>query len=102
MAEGKRKQSTAEYYATHPEAYRKKLAYDKKRNAKPERKKYRAELARERRARGIMGAGGKDVSHTADGGFKLENPSKNRARNGHGSNPRLAPGNGTRKAGKKR
>ena len=89
---------TAKFYANNPEAYRKKLAYDKKRNAKPERKKYRAELARERRARGIMGKGGKDVSHTTGGGFKLEDPKTNRARNGHGNNGRLAPGRGTRKA----
>lgn len=102
MAERKRKRSTAEFYANNPEAYKKKLEYDKKRNARADRKKYRAELARERRARGIMGRGGPDVSHTAGGGFKLENPSKNRARNGHGKNARLAPGNGTRKAPKKR
>jgi hypothetical protein len=98
MAEGKRKRSTAEFYANNPEAYRKKLAYDKKRNAKPERKKYRAELAAERRARGLMGRGGADISHTADGGFRLENPSKNRARNGHNGKSRLSPGKGTRKA----
>jgi hypothetical protein len=98
MAEAKRKRSTADFYASNPEAYAKKLRYDKKRNAKPDRKKYRAELARERRARGIMGKGGPDVSHTAGGGFKLENPSRNRARNGHGNNGRLAPGKGTRRS----
>ncbi|MGA1710422.1 MAG: hypothetical protein ACO4CS_04055 [bacterium] len=95
MAAKKRK--TADFYAKNPEAYKKKLAYDKKRNADPESKKYRAELARERRARGIMGKGGPDVSHTSDGKFKLEDPTKNRARNGHGKNGRLAPGKGTRK-----
>jgi hypothetical protein len=93
-----KKRNTADFYASNPESYKKKLAYDKKRNAKPERKEYRAELARERRARGIMGKGGPDVSHTADGKFKLENPSKNRARNGHGDNGRLAGGKGTKKA----
>lgn len=102
MAEKKKKRSTADFYANNPEAYKKKLAYDKKRNARPDRKEYRAELARERRARGLMGSGGKDVSHTADGGFKLEDSSKNRARNGHGNNGRLAPGKGTRRAPKKR
>jgi hypothetical protein len=96
-----KKRSTADFYASHPEAYKKKLAYDKKRNAKPDRKDYRAELARERRARGIMGKGGPDVSHTAGGGFKLENPSKNRARNGHGNNGRLAPGKGSTKQKKR-
>jgi hypothetical protein len=92
-----KKRSTADFYASNPEAYKKKLAYDKKRNARPDRKEYRAELARERRARGIMGKGGSDLSHTAGGGFRLENPSKNRARNGHGDNGRLAPGKGSRK-----
>jgi len=102
MAEAKKKRSTADFYASNPESYRKKLAYDKKRNARPERKRYRAELARERRARGIMGRGGPDVSHASNGGFKLEDPSKNRARNGHGNNGRLAPGKGTKKSVKKR
>lgn len=101
MAE-KKKRSTADFYAKNPEAYRKKLAYDKRRNASPERKKYRAELARERRARGLMGKGGPDVSHTAGGGFRLESASRNRARNGHGNNARLAPGRGTRRTPKKR
>lgn len=102
MADRKKKRSTADFYANNPESYRKKLAYDKKLNARSEKKKYRAELGRERRARGLMGKGGPDVSHTADGGFKLENPSKNRARNGHGDNARLAPGKGSRKSPKKR
>lgn len=93
-----KKRNTADYYASNPEAYKKKLAYDKKRNARPDRKDYRAELARERRARGIMGKGGADVSHTAGGGFKLENPRTNRARNGHGNNGRLAPGKGTKRS----
>jgi len=88
---------TAEYYKKNPEARKKKAAYDKKYNSSTSRKKYRAELARERRARGIMGKGGKDVSHAAGGGYKLESKSKNRARNGHGKNGRLAPGKGTRK-----
>ena len=89
---------TARYYAKNPKAKAKKYAYDKKRNARPDRKDYRAELARERRARGIMGKGGPDVSHTSDGKFKLENPKTNRARNGHGDNKRLAPGKGTKKS----
>lgn len=92
------KSRSAEFYAKNPEARKKKYAYDKKRNATTERKEYRAELARERRARGIMGKGGPDVSHAAGGGFKLEDPKRNRARNGHGNNGRLAPGKGTKKA----
>jgi len=96
MAAKKRK--TADFYKSNPEAYKKKLAYDKKRNATPARKKYRADLAAERRARGIMGKGGPDVSHVKGGGYKLENAKKNRARNGSGKNARLAKGKGTTKA----
>lgn len=92
------KSKTAKFYASNPEAKAKKYAYDKKRNNKPEQKEYRAELARERRARGMMGKGGADLSHTKDGGFKKEDPSKNRARNGHGKGSKLASGKGTRKA----
>ena len=82
---------SAEYYRKNPKARAKKKAYDTKYHSTPERKKYRADLARERRRRGIMGKGGKDVSHTQGGGYKLESRSKNRARNGHGKNGRLAP-----------
>ena len=89
----KKKRSSADYYKSNPEAYKKKLAYDKKRNAKPSRKKYRAELAKERRARGIMGKGGPDVSHAKGGKFKLENAKKNRGKNG-----RLANGGSARKS----
>lgn len=76
------KKSRAAYYKANPESYRKKLAYDKKRNAKSDQKKYRAELARARRKRGMMGKGGADLSHTKSGGLVKEAPSKNRARNG--------------------
>ena len=37
-----KKRNTADFYASNPESYKKKLAYDKKRNAKPEKKEYRA------------------------------------------------------------
>ena len=89
---------TAKFYAANPAARKKKSAYDKKRNSTVAAKKYRAELAKERRARGIMGKGGKDLSHATGGGYKLESPAKNRARNGHSKNGRLAPGKGTKKA----
>ena len=97
MAE-KKKRKTADYYKSNAAAYKKKLAYDKKYNSNPSKKKYRAELAKERRARGIMGKGGPDVSHAKGGKFKLENASKNRARNGHGKNGRLADGGSSRKS----
>ena len=82
MAARKKPKSSAAYYKANPESYRKKLAADKKRNATSKAKKYRAELARERRKRGIMGKGGPDMSHTKSGKLVAENPRKNRARNG--------------------
>jgi hypothetical protein len=72
---------SAKYYRSNPEARRKKAATDKKVNARPEQREKRAELSKERRRRGIMGRGGKDLSHTKDGRLELEDASKNRARN---------------------
>jgi hypothetical protein len=88
----KNKRRTAAYYASNPEARKKKAAYDKKYHSTPERRKYRAELSAARRSRGIMGRGGSDLSHTSDGRLVTENPSTNRARNGSGNNRRLASG----------
>ena len=62
-------------------APKKKAETDKKFNAKPEQKAKRRELSKERTKRGIMGKGGKDLSHTKSGGLVKEDPSKNRARN---------------------
>ena len=76
------KSRTAKYYAANPKARAKKYAYDKKRNASAKQKKYRAELAKARRKRGMMGKGGADLSHTKNGKLVKEAPSKNRARNG--------------------
>ena len=73
--------NSAEYYRSHPEARKKKMLYDKKYHSTPARKAYRKKLARVRRTKGVMGKGGKDVSHTKSGGFKMESVSKNRARN---------------------
>tara|TARA_B110000211_G_scaffold225139_1_gene276964 strand:+ start:3446 stop:3700 length:255 start_codon:yes stop_codon:yes gene_type:complete len=75
---------SADYYKKNPEAAKKKAAYDKKYHATPARKKYRAELAQDRRDRGIMGKGGKDVSHKKGGGTTLESKRTNRARQGAG------------------
>lgn len=64
-----------------PEAKKHKLEYDTKYQSSPERVKYRVELNRERRRRGIYGSGnGKDVSHTKGGKLTLENEHDNRAR----------------------
>jgi hypothetical protein len=73
---------SAAYYRKNSEAYAKKLAYDTKENKSPADRKYRATLADARRARGVMGKGGPDLSHTKSGRLVKESPSKNRARNG--------------------
>lgn len=93
----KNKRKTAAFYAKNPEARKKKAEYDKEYHSSLKRKKYRAELSRERRSRKIDGKGGGDLSHMTGGGFKRENPSTNRARNGHGNNKRLAPKANVRK-----
>ena len=72
---------TAQYYAKNPKARAKKKAYDTKFHKTAKRRKYRADLNKERRKRGIAGKGGKDVSHKKGGGYTLESASKNRARN---------------------
>jgi hypothetical protein len=73
--------ATAAYYRKNPKARAKKKAYDTKYHKSAKRRKYRADLQKERRRRGIVGKGGKDVSHKKSGGYTLESPSKNRARN---------------------
>jgi hypothetical protein len=92
------KSRTANFYASNPEARKKKQAYDVARNKSEKSKKYRRELSRERRARGIMGKGGPDVSHVKGGGYKLEAPSKNRARQGANGKSTKANGKGTKKS----
>lgn len=64
-----------------PEAMRHKREYDKKYESSPERVKYREQLNRERRRRGIYGSGDHmDVSHTQGGKLTLEGEHANRAR----------------------
>jgi hypothetical protein len=74
---------TQHYYDTNPAAKAKKDAYNTKYHATPARRKYRAELGRDRAARARAGQvlTGKDVSHTQGGGTTLEDSSANRARN---------------------
>ena len=79
---------TSKYYAANPKARKKRVASQKKINKKPAAKKNRAELAKDRRKLGIMGKGGKDVSHLKSGKTTLESPQKNRARNGAGGKAR--------------
>lgn len=82
------KPKTSKYYASNPKARKKRVASQAKINAKPSEKKRRAELAKERRKRGVMGKGGKDVSHKKGGGTTLESRRANRARNGHNGKSR--------------
>lgn len=80
---------TAAYYRTHPEARAKRQRAQAEINRRPSERKRRAELNKERRRRGIDGQGGPDISHTEGGKTVLEDPSTNRARNGHGKQARL-------------
>lgn len=81
---------SARNYSKNPESYRKKLEYDKRYNAREDRKKYRREHGRARTAARKMGiaVSGKDMSKHSDGSYSVEDPSRNRARNGHGKNRR--------------
>ena len=63
-----------------PEAFANKKKYDTKYHNNPKRREYRAELARERRKRNVMGNGGKDMSHAKNGKIVSEDADKNRAR----------------------
>jgi hypothetical protein len=84
---------TAKFYATHPEARAKKAAYDKRNDARPERRARRAELTKINREKGTAGNGdGKDWSHTKNGmvmkkasvnrGSKTDSSGDKRARGG--------------------
>ena len=77
----KKVKRTAAYYRKNPKARRKKAATDKKFNSKPSQKAKRRQLAKARYKKGIMGKGGRDLSHTKSGKLVPESPSKNRARN---------------------
>ena len=85
------KSRSARYYANNPRAKKKKAATDKKINARPEQKAKRRELARERRKRGIMGKGGKDLSHTKNG-LRLKSVKANRGSRSDSSGDKRARG----------
>lgn len=83
------KSKSAKYFQTHPEAKAKKDAYNTSYHQSEERKSYRAKLNKANREQGTYGnKDGKDLSHGV-GGLKKESQSKNRARNGRGTTPRL-------------
>ena len=74
---------TSKYYQTAKgrKSYNKQKKKQKKINSTAAKRAYRRTLARKRRELGIMGKGGKDVSHKGNR-LKLEIPKKNRARGG--------------------
>lgn len=79
------KSKSAKYFASHPEARKKKNDYNSEYHSSDERKKYRADLNKKTRKKRTPG---KDVSHTKGGGTVRESRSSNRARNGKGGRPR--------------
>ena len=81
----KGKSKSAKYFANNPKARKKKQAYNKKFNQRPDQVKQRVETNRENRKAGTYGKMsklGKDRSHTKSGKLVMERSSKNRARNG--------------------
>lgn len=74
----KKLKRTAKFYATHPKAKKRKAAYDKEHNKKPEQRKKRAELVKINREKGTYGNGdGKDFDHAKG---KMVDASTNRGR----------------------
>jgi hypothetical protein len=81
------KSKSAKYFASNPEARKKKNEYNKEYHSSPSRVKYRQELNSANRKSGTYGNGdGKDKSHTKSGKLVSEKASTNRARNGKGNN----------------
>ena len=74
---------TSRYYQSKKgrRSYLKQKRKQKKINSTAAKKRYRRILSRRRRKLGIMGKGGKDVSHKKNR-LTLEIPKKNRARGG--------------------
>ena len=74
---------TSKYYqsAKGRKSYAKQKRKQKKINSTAAKRAYRRLLSRRRRKLGIMGKGGKDVSHKGNR-LTLEIPKKNRARGG--------------------
>ena len=74
---------TSRYYQSKKgrKSYLTQKRKQKKINSTAAKRLYRKILARKRRELGIMGKGGKDVSHKG-GRLSLEIPKKNRARGG--------------------
>lgn len=76
------KSESAKYFASHPEARKKKNEYNREYHASDDRKKYRAELNSANRTN--PNGKDQDKSHTKSGKLTNESKSSNRARNGKG------------------
>lgn len=76
---------TSKFYASNPEARKKRQKAQAEINKKPDQVKYRVELNKANRKSGKVGDG-LDMSHTKNGTLVKEKASANRARNGHGKN----------------
>ena len=91
---------TARYYRTHPKARRKKAAYDKKFNQKPEQRRKRSELTVKNRQHdrkyGKASRKGKDLSHTSRG-LVYKKSSVNRGSKSDSAGDRRARGGSKRK-----
>jgi hypothetical protein len=88
---------TAKYYASNPEARKKRLEYQKEYNKQDREVKKRVELNAENRKRGTYGNGdGKDVAHTKSG-TKLQKASVNRGSRTAMPGDKRARGNGRKK-----
>jgi len=88
---------TAKYYASNPEARKKRLEYQKEYNKKEREVRKRVELNRENRKRGTYGNGdGMDVAHTKNG-TKLQRASVNRGSKTAMPGDKRARGNGRKK-----
>lgn len=82
---------SAKYYRKNKKARDKKKKTDTKVNARPEQRKKRSELIKERRKRGIAGKGGKDLSHTKNG-LRLKSVKANRGSKSDTAGDRRARG----------
>lgn len=71
--------ATAKFYATHPEARKKRLEYQAEYNKRADQLKKRIELNRENRKRGSYADhDGKDLAHHKSGKFTEKLASRNR------------------------
>jgi hypothetical protein len=84
---------TAKYYSENPEAKKKKYAYDKKHNAKPENVKKRTELNKYNREKGTYGNGdNSDAKHINGKIVGFTSASKNRGSKTDSAGDRRARG----------